>query len=131
MEQYLWYQELIKPSWAPPAFLFGPVWSVLYTLIAISFGYVFYLFFRKRLPFVVALPFALNLLFNLLFSPIQFGFQNLFFATVDIFLVLGTLIWALIVIYPYARFVVYVNIPYFLWVSFATVLQVSVMILNW
>lgn len=131
MEQYLWYQELIKPSWAPPAFLFGPVWSVLYTLIAISFGYVFYLFFRKRLPFVVALPFALNLLFNLLFSPIQFGFQNLFFATVDIFLVLGTLIWALIVIYPYARFVVYVNIPYFVWVSFATVLQVSVMILNW
>lgn len=131
MEQYLWYQELIKPSWAPPAFLFGPVWSVLYTLIAISFGYVFYLFFRKRLPFVVALPFALNLLFNLLFSPIQFGFQNLFFATVDIFLVLGTLIWALIAIYPYARFVVYVNIPYFVWVSFATVLQVSVMILNW
>jgi tryptophan-rich sensory protein len=130
MEQYLWYQELIKPSWAPPAFLFGPVWSVLYVLIAVSFGYVFYSFFKKRIPFIVALPFALNLLFNLLFSPIQFGLQNLFLATIDILLVLGTLVWALVAIYPYARFVMYVNIPYFLWVLFATVLQITVVILN-
>ena len=130
MQTYEWYQELIKPVWAPPEWLFGPVWSVLYILIAISFGYVLYLFITKRISFLVLLPFVLNLVFNLLFSPIQFGLQNNILAAVDIVLVLGTLVWALIAIYPYARWVTYINIPYTLWVGFATVLQFTVTILN-
>jgi benzodiazapine receptor len=125
-----WYEALITPSWAPPAWLFGPVWAVLYAIIAVSFTYVLYLGITKRIPRIVLLPFALNLVFNLLFSPIQFGLQNNLLATVDIFLVLGTLIWALIAIYPYARWVSLVNIPYLLWVSFATVLQVTITVLN-
>lgn len=127
----IWYQTLIKPTWAPPSWIFGPVWSVLYLIIAASYGYVGYLFFTKKIPFIVLLPFILNLVFNFLFTPLQFGLQNNVLAMIDIFLVLGTLIWALIAIYKYVPWVTYVNIPYLAWVSFATTLQVTITYLNW
>lgn len=130
MNTFNWYQNLIKPSWAPPSWIFGPVWTVLYILIAISFGKVFLMLYEKQIPFVVALPFILNLIFNFLFSPVQFGLQNNFWAMIDIFLVLGTLIWAMVAIFPYVKWIAYINIPYLLWVSFATVLQVTITILN-
>lgn len=128
---YNWYSTLIKPFWSPPSWLFGPVWTVLYILIAISYGYVGYLFFTKKISFFIILPFILNLFFNLIFTYLQFGLKNNFLAGVDILLVLGTLIWAMIVIYPYAHWVTYINIPYLAWVSFATVLQLTITYLNW
>jgi tryptophan-rich sensory protein len=130
MQMSNWYQELIRPDWAPPAWLFGPVWSVLYTIIAISFGYVAYLYFKGEISFWILLPFILNLIFNAAFTPLQFGLQNNVLAAIDIVLVLGTLVWALYVIYPIVAWVAYVNIPYLLWVSFATVLQMTITYLN-
>lgn len=131
METTTWYATLLKPAWAPPAWLFGPVWSVLYILIAISFGYVFLQVWRGQLPLLIALPFALNLIFNLAFTPLQFGLQNNLLAAIDILLVLVTLAWALWVIFPYVPWVTYINLPYLAWVSFATVLQLTVTYLNW
>jgi len=125
-----WYSNLIKPTWAPPSWLFGPVWSVLYILIAISFGSVIYDFFKKKIPLVVVLPFFLNLISNFAFSPIQFGLQNNYLAAVDIILVLGTLVWAMIVIWRRMKWVALANIPYLLWVTFATVLQFTITFLN-
>ncbi len=130
MNSYTSYQALLKPSWAPPSYLFGPVWTVLYAIIAVSFGAVFYKVYIKQLPRTVALPFVLNLLFNFAFTPIQFGLQNNILASIDILLVLGTLIWALYTVRPYMRWVACANIPYLLWVSFATVLQITITILN-
>jgi tryptophan-rich sensory protein len=98
---YNWYSTLVKPSWAPPSYLFGPVWTFLYTIIFISYGYVGYMFYTKKIPFIVVLPFILNLIFNFAFSPIQFGLKNNLLASVDILLVLGTLVWALWAIHPY------------------------------
>ena len=74
--------------------------------------------------------FILNLLFNAAYTPIQFGLKNNLLASVDILLVLGTLLWALKVIWPRVRWVAYVNIPYLLWVAFATLLQLSITWLN-
>jgi tryptophan-rich sensory protein len=130
MENYTWYQTLIKPTWSPPAWLFGPVWTVLYLIIALSFGTVFYKVFTKEISWIVALPFALNLVFNAAFTPLQFGLQNNLLAAIDILLVLGTLVWAMIAIWPHTRWIVYANIPYLAWVSFATVLQLSITYLN-
>ncbi len=127
----LWYTTLIKPTWAPPGWLFGPVWTVLYAIIAASYGYVGYLFVLKKIPFIVVLPFILNIIFNALFTPLQFGLQNNLLAMIDILLVLGTLIWALAAIYKYVPWVTYVNIPYLAWVCFATVLQITVTVMNW
>ena len=125
-----WYQTLTKPEWAPPGWLFGPVWGALYTIIAVSFGYVVYCYFKGVVPFVVLLPFILNLLFNFLFTALQFGLQSNLLAAIDITLVLATLVWALVAIHQYAPIVSYVNIPYLLWVSFATVLQFTITYLN-
>lgn len=130
MNTYNWYQTLIKPIWAPPAFLFGPVWTALYTIIAVSFGAVFYKIFTKQLPLTLALPFVLNLVFNFAFTPLQFGLKNNLLAAIDILLVLATLVWALVVIYPHLKWVTWVNIPYLLWVCFATVLQITITYLN-
>ncbi len=130
MNSFTTYSELLKPLWAPPSWIFGPVWSVLYILIAYSFGTVFYKLATKQLPFVVALPFLLNLVFNLSFTYFQFGIKNNALASIDILLVLGTLVWAMIAIFPYARWITYIQVPYLLWVSFATVLQLTVTYLN-
>lgn len=130
METYAWYAALIKPSWAPPVWLFGPVWSVLYVMIALTFGAVFYKVFTKEIPFIVAVPFILNLIFNAAFTPLQFGLRNNYLASIDILLILGTLVWALFAIYPHMRIVAYANIPYLLWVSIATILQLSITYLN-
>ena len=127
---YNWYSTLIKPSWAPPSWLFGPVWTVLYAIIAVTFGTVFYKAFTGKLPWIVALPFALNLIFNFAFTPLQFGLKNNLLAAIDIALVLGTLIWAFTAIWPHLRWVAYTNIPYLIWVSFATVLQLTITYLN-
>lgn len=130
METNIWYQNLIKPTWAPPASVFGPVWTILYIIIFISFGIVFYKAIKKEVSLLVALPFFLNLIFNFSFSPIQFILQNNYLAALDIVLVLCTLVWSIIVIYPKIRWVTFINIPYLLWVSFATVLQFTITFLN-
>jgi len=130
MNAYNSYQTLIKPSWAPPSWLFGPVWTFLYAIIAVTYGTVFYKAFTKEIPWITAMPFALNLIFNFSFTWLQFGLKNNTLAAIDILLVLGTLIWAMLIIWPYARWITYTNIPYLLWASFATVLQLTVTFLN-
>lgn len=125
-----WYAQLVKPFFAPPASVFGPVWSVLYVVIAISFGFVLLQFLKRRWPASVLLPFMLNLVFNAAYTPIQFGLRNNWLASLDILLVLGTLIWALSAVWSRARWVALVNVPYLLWVAFATVLQLSITWLN-
>lgn len=125
-----WYSTLIKPSWSPPSWLFGPVWTFLYLIIAFSFGTVFYKTFQGKLSWLVALPFILNLIFNFSFTYFQFGLKNNLLAAIDILLVLVTLVWALIAIWPHFRFIAYLNIPYLIWVCIASVLQLSITYLN-
>lgn len=137
-----WYSQLVKPTWAPPSWLFGPVWTGLYILIAISFGAVFYKAITRQIPWMVAVPFLLNLIFNFLFTYVQFGLKNNVLASIDVVLVLGTLVWGMVAILvtslklsisaggPDIRWIVYMNIPYLVWVTFASVLQITITIMN-
>lgn len=130
MDSSNWYSQIIKPSWSPPAWLFGPVWTFLYILIAISFGKVFILFFQKKISWLILLPFVLNLIFNFAFTPLQFGLKNNLLASIDIILIWVTLVWLMVAIFPYQQWITYIQIPYFIWVSFATILQLTITFLN-
>ena len=139
---YNWYSTLLKPTWSPPAWIFGPVWTVLYAIIAVTYGTVFYKVYTKELPLIIALPFVLNLIFNFSFTYFQFGLKNNLLASIDILFILATLIWALYSLYavsltnhlstgaPSLTWIIYANIPYVLWVSFATILQLTITFLN-
>jgi tryptophan-rich sensory protein len=125
-----WYRQLVKPSWAPPAWIFGPVWLVLYAGILVTYGAAALMYVNSQISWFVLLPFVLNILFNVAFPFFQVGLKNNELALVDIFMLLLTLVWAMLSIYPFAPWISWVNIPYLLWVSFATVLQSSITWLN-
>ena len=128
---YKLYSKYKRPSWAPPAWVFGPVWTFLYILIIISFGKVFIMSAGKEIAFAVALPFILNLIFNFAFTPIQFGLKNNLLAAIDVLLILFTLIWSMITIFPFVHWVTYLEIPYLIWVCIATTLQLTITKMNW
>jgi len=85
---------------------------------------------RGRLPLVVALPFAINLAANLIFTSIQFGMRNLPLAAADILVVWGTILWMMLAVWPHSRWVAAAQVPYFAWVSIATVLQLLITWMN-
>jgi len=130
MDTYKWYKKLKKPFWSPPNWIFGPVWTFLYILITISFGKVFLMAYSKEIPFIITLPFVLNLIFNFSFTPIQFGLKNNLLASIDIILIWTTIIWSMIIIFPIVSWVMLLEIPYLIWVTIATVLQLTITYLN-
>lgn len=130
MGTYTWYENLIKPGFAPPAWVFGPVWTVLYTLIFLTYGVIFYRVYKEEYSKKLVAPLTLNLLFNFLFSPIQFGLQNNLLAAIDITLVLITIIWGMKLLLKESKTLAFLQIPYLLWVGFATILQYSITIIN-
>jgi len=131
MDWMPWYEILDKPSWTPAPATIGLIWQILYPIILVSFGFVFVQVFRGKLPRGVALPFAINLVANLIFTPIQFGMRNLPLASVDILIVWATIIWMMAAIWPHYRWVAVAQVPYFIWVSMATMLQLSITAMNW
>ena len=126
-----WYDSLWKPNWTPAPSTIGLIWQILYPIIVVTFGFVFVQCFRGKVSRWAALPFAINLVSNLIFTPIQFGLRNLPLASVDILIVLGTIIWMIVAIWPYYKWIAVAQVPYLVWVSIAIVLQLSITWMNW
>lgn len=126
-----WYESLFKPSWTPQPSTISLIWQILYPIIIVSFGFVFVQALRSRTPAGVTLPFAINLAANLAFTPIQFGLRNLPLATLDILVVLATIIWMMVAIWPHYKSIAVAQVPYLVWVSIAAVLQLSITWMNW
>lgn len=124
------YEQLVKPSWAPRPPVFGVVWSVLYPIIFLAYGFAIVQILRGRWPSWLLAPILINLAANLVFTPIQFGLRNLWLAEVDILLVLVTAIWSIVALWPHSRLVAIALVPYAVWVTIATVLQSSITWLN-
>ena len=131
MDWMPWYESLAKPSWTPAPATIGLIWQILYPIIAVSFGFVFVQDVRGRLRQSSAAPFPVTLVANLLFTPIQFGLRNLPLAAVDILIVWATIIVSIVAVWRHYRWVAVAQIPYLIWVSLATVLQLSITLMNW
>ena len=126
-----WYDSLAKPSWTPAPSTISLIWTILYPIILVSFGFVFVKVFQSRMPRRLALPFAVNLVTNLMFMPIFAGLRNVPLAAVDILIVWTTIIWCSVAVWPYYRWVAGAQVPYFVWVSLATTIQLSIAAMNW
>lgn len=121
-----WYNTLDKPAWTPEPSTISLIWQVLYPIILITFGYVFYRVARRQVPWFVAVPFVINLIANIAFTPVQFGLRNLPLAAFDIAIVWLTILWAMRAIWPHYRWVAAAQIPYFIWVTIASALQFTI-----
>ncbi len=95
-----WYNSLPKPTWTPAPSTISLIWMILYPIILISFGFVFIRAFQGKVSRLVAVPFAINLVANLLFMPIFAGLRNVPLACVDILIVWATIIWCVVVRSP-------------------------------
>lgn len=126
-----WYNGLQKPTWTPEPSTIGLIWQILYPIIFVTFGFVFVQAIRKNVTWLVALPFAINLLANLIFTPIQFGLRSLPLAALDIVIVWATILWMIVAIWNKYRWIAVAQVPYLIWVSIATVLQLSITFWNW
>jgi len=126
-----WYDSLAKPSWTPAPATISLIWMILYPVIVVSFGFVFFQAYRRTMPTKVALPFAVNLVANLMFMPIFAGLRSVPLAAADILIVWATLVWCVVAVRPHYKWVAVAQVPYFVWVSIATVLQLSITAMNW
>lgn len=126
-----WYNGLEKPAWTPEPSTIGMIWQILYPIIFVTFGFVLVQAIRSKVPWAVALPFGINLVANLIFTPIQFGLRSLSLAAIDILIVWVTIAWMIVAIWSHYRWVAVAQLPYFVWVSIATVLQLSITFRNW
>jgi tryptophan-rich sensory protein len=125
-----WYNSLAKPGWTPPPSFIGTMWTVLYPIIIVTFGYMILRVARGTAPMSLLVPIAVNVVSNIAFTPIQFGLRNLPLAAVDILVVLTTIIWCIVAFWPYSRPATLALTPYLAWVATASVLQLSITWMN-
>lgn len=124
-----WYTTLNKPPFNPPNWLFGPVWTTLFILIGISF-YLVWVFDFGRNKWLTIGCFSLNLLLNLVWSLFFFGFRNPFLAFIEIIILWIVILSNILIFYGISKLAGILLIPYLLWVSFASVLNYFIYILN-
>lgn len=123
-----WYSALNKPSWNPPNWLFGPVWTMLYILMGIAC----YLIWKSDHPRKRAMLklYFIQLILNALWSPAFFGMQSPIFGLLVIVPLLGAIILCIIEFRRVNTLASSLMVPYLLWVSFASVLNASIWWLN-
>jgi translocator protein len=125
-----WYQFLTKPAFAPPNWLFAPVWIALYFLMALSFYLVWQKKGRKRKENAALALFLGHLILNLAWSIIFFGWQMIGLALIEILLLWVILLLVIIRFAGIDKRAAWLLVPYLVWVSFASFLNYQFWILN-
>jgi len=124
-----WYNALNKPDWNPPAWLFGPVWSMLYTFMGIAVWLIW-----KDYGFKFAkgalIAFLVQLFLNGLWSQLFFNLQNVGWALIEIMLLLTSIFITTYLFFQKNKAAGWLMVPYILWVSFATALTAAIWVLN-
>lgn len=125
-----WYATLNKPPFSPPNWLFGPVWTTLYALMGVSFYLIWKQGWKKKKIKTAGTYFLSQLGLNFIWSPIFFGLKSPLFALIVILAMWILIIFTMKKTYPVSKLAVYLLVPYLLWVSFASVLNASIVLLN-
>lgn len=125
-----WYITLEKPVFSPPNWLFGPVWTLLYTLMGISAFLIIQKGWKKKEIRKAMGVFGIQLLLNAVWTPIFFGARRIDLALVVLVLLFVCILWTIILFYRQKRMAAYLLLPYLAWVGFAGVLNASVWFLN-
>lgn len=121
-----WYADLNKPSFNPPSWLFAPVWTTLYILMGIAF----YLILKERNSRIAITLFLSQLILNTLWTIIFFWMQNPLLAFIEIIILWLMMVFTIREFYVKSRTAAYLMLPYLLWVTFASVLTLSIHLLN-
>lgn len=125
-----WFPSLAKPSFNPPSWLFGPVWTILYIMIGVSLYLVWTAKAKAKVKKKAYWIFGIQLVLNALWSVAFFGAQNPALAFIIIVLLWISIIVNAMVFYKISRPAGYLLVPYFLWVSFASILNLFIWLLN-
>ena len=124
-----WYETLHKPAFNPPNYLFGPVWTFLYILMGVS---LFLIWSRgkgtNRTEALIV--FAVQLTLNFLWSFLFFKFNLIGIALLDILMILISIVLMIMFFSRISKISAYLQIPYLLWVTFATILNGAIWLLN-
>lgn len=127
----IWYKELIKPSFGPPDWIFGPTWSILYILMGIALYLVWQSNVEKKKKKIAITFFAIQLVLNSLWSILFFGFKRPEISLMEIFVLWLAILINLILFRKIKKSAGWLLFPYLLWVSFAAVLNFSIWQLNY
>jgi len=125
-----WYAVLEKPSFVPPSWLFAPAWILLYLLMGISAYLMWTKGFEKKEVREALMVFALQLILNTIWSVLFFGLQSPLYGFVEIIFLWLAILFTILKFYPISRKAAYLLIPYIIWVSFAALLNFSILMLN-
>lgn len=123
-----WYQTIYLPTWQPPGWLFGPVWTTLYILIGISVGMIWSS--TSEFKTKALLVFGFHFFFNLIWSYVFFGMHQIGWAFVIIILMILTLVYVIFWFRKISIISTYLLVPYLLWISFASILNGTIWKLN-
>ena len=121
-----WYSQIIRPSFSPPSWVFGPVWTTLYILmsIAIWFNWISY---RNQKTLNI---YFIHIVFNSLWSVIFFGFHQIFLALINLGIILVFIIWLMKIYYKVSKISFLLMMPYLLWSFYALILNGAIFYLN-
>lgn len=124
-----WYLTLHKPSFNPPNYLFGPVWTSLYVLMGISFYLILTAENKKHIKKAWGI-YGVQLLLNLTWSFLFFKFHWVGLAFIEVLMMWISILFMIIIFYRIDKKAAYLQIPYLIWVSFASLLNGAIWALN-
>ena len=125
-----WYASLEKPFFAPPNWLFGPVWIALYILMGISIYLIWQQKDKGKETGEAMRLFWIHLVFNAIWSPIFFGMKNLGLAFIDILIILIFIVVMIVMFWKISKWASWLLVPYLFWIAFALALNYFVWYLN-
>ncbi len=125
-----WYATLNKPLFSPPNWIFGPVWTILYLMMGISAYLIWIKGLKNKKVRTALFYFLIQLVFNFFWSILFFGLHSPLLALIDILLLWFTILITMLQFYKISKPASYLLLPYLFWVSFAIILNFSIIILN-